>query len=64
MAIHAVQSLDLEFGAVDLVFDNKGVPFVLEVNFPCGLTYDPSGENKIVEQMVEHLIKKSNQCHH
>lgn len=60
LAIQAVQCLDLEFGAVDLVFDNNQIPYVLEVNFPCGLTYDPSGENKIVEHMIEYLIKKSN----
>ena len=64
IAIQAVQCLGLEFGAVDLVFDNNQQPYILEVNFPCGLTFDPSGENKIAEQMIEYLINKSNQCHH
>lgn len=60
IAIQAVQTLGLEFGAVDLVFDKDQVPYVLEVNFPCGLTYDPSGQNEIVEQMVTYLVDKQN----
>jgi hypothetical protein len=59
LAVAAVHMCGLEFGAVDIILDEKDNAYVLEVNFPCGLSFDPSGENFIVEKMVTYLIQKA-----
>ena len=59
LAVNAVQVCGFEFGAVDIILDESYNAFVLEVNFPCGLSFDPSGENTIVEKMVSYLINKA-----
>ena len=59
IAVEATRCSNLHFSAVDMVTDEGGNPFVLEVNFPCGLNFEPSGNNLIVEQMVAFLIEKS-----
>jgi len=52
-SIKAVQSLCLDFGAVDVMVDHDGNPFVLEVNTACGL--EGTTLEKYVEQFRRYL---------
>lgn len=60
IAVQAVQSLGLETGGVDVLFDGEGKPWIAEVNFPndFSTTQEISGVN-IARCMVEHLVKKA-----
>lgn len=53
MAIDAVNSLDLDFGAVDLVIGDDQRPYVLEVNTAPGLVDTDSGEGIGIDAYLE-----------
>ncbi len=62
IAIASVACLDLEFGGVDILFDEIDQrTYISEVNFPCffGNTQALSGID-ISGQIIDYLIKKSN----
>jgi len=60
IGVKAVNVLGLEFGGVDILIDNDGVPYITEVNYPC---YFPSAQETtgvdIAGKMVDFLIAKS-----
>lgn len=61
MAVQAVNSLGLEFGGVDILFDKEsGTPYIAEVNTPCQfeLTQELTGID-IAGIMVDYLVEKS-----
>lgn len=62
IAVKAVHSLGLEFGGVDILFEEEtDRPYISEVNFPC---YFPTTQRltgiDIAGQMVDYLINKAN----
>ena len=61
LAVKAVESVGIEFGGVDVLFDQEtDKAYIAEVNFPCAfpLTQDLTGID-IAGAMVDYLIKKS-----
>lgn len=60
VAVAAVKGMDLEFGGVDIILDEKGTPYVLEANFPCnfGEAQEFTGID-IAGKMVDYLVKKA-----
>lgn len=61
MAVNAVKALNLEFGGVDVLLDERDeTPYIAEVNFPC---YFPTTQRltgiDIAGEMIDHLVKKS-----
>ncbi len=57
IAVKAVQSLGFEFGGVDILFDQKGRPFVAEVNIPCYFTTTQQLTGiDIALAMIKHLF--------
>lgn len=60
VAIAAVNALDLEFGGVDILIDEKNKPHVVEVNFPCFFPRCQMLTGKDISgMMIDYLIKKS-----
>lgn len=60
IAVHAVQSLGLETGGVDLLFDDEGNPHLAEVNFPNDFTTTQRVTGiDIAQEMVKHLMAKA-----
>jgi len=58
-AIKSVLSVGVEFGGVDIIFDDKGNHYLLEMNFPSGFQNIPSICNvEIGDLMIDYLIKK------
>lgn len=59
-AIIATKSMGLEFGGVDVLIDEDGQPYILEINFPFGF---PEAQKvtgiDIAKKMVAHLKEKS-----
>lgn len=60
IAIKAVNSMNYEFGGVDILIDKKSNPYLAEVNFPCYFPRNQltTGVN-VAEMMIDFLIKKS-----
>ncbi len=60
VAIQAVNSLGIEFGGVDLLFDKDGLPYIAEVNSPFDFTVAQTvtGIN-IADKMIDYLINKA-----
>lgn len=60
IAIKAVSVLNLEFGGVDILISEDGIPYIAEVNFPC---YFPRAQEttgiNIAGLMVDYLVAKS-----
>lgn len=60
VAVKAVTALGLEFGGVDVIMDEAGNPYVMEVNFPC---YFPRCQmltgTDISGMMLDYLLAKS-----
>ncbi len=65
IAIKAVNSLGLEFGGVDLLFNEEGLPYIAEVNAPF---YFPIAQRvtgvNITDQMLDYLVKKAKHKNH
>jgi len=61
IAVKGVELRGVEFAGVDILFDKKGKPYVVEVNFPCffGRSQLLTGVD-IAGMMVDYLIFKSN----
>lgn len=60
MAVKAVQTLGLECGGVDLLFDAEGKAYVAEVNFPNDFRFTQEATGiDIAEAMVRHLMQKA-----
>lgn len=60
LAVQATQSLDLEFGGVDLLIDETGAAYIAEVNFPCNFARNQLATDvDISGKMVDYLIAKS-----
>lgn len=60
IAIKSVDCMGLEFGGVDILINEKGNPFVLEVNCPCQFSEPQiATEVDIAGQMVDYLKHKA-----
>lgn len=59
-AIKAVSAIGLDFGGVDILFENENTPYIAEVNFPCYFVRcEKAAGDNIAKQMAEYLISKS-----
>ena len=59
LALSAVQAVGVEFGGVDIVLGATGQPYLLEMNFPCGiLAFDEFGVD-VPGRMVKYLADKA-----
>lgn len=59
ICIEAVQSVNLEMGGVDILFDKDLKPYLLEVNFPTGFQSFKDNPDYVLSKMLDHLIEKS-----
>jgi ribosomal protein S6--L-glutamate ligase len=59
LAVAAVQSVGVELGGVDVMFNSGGECFLLEMNIPCGFATFPKNGIDVPGMMIEHLITKS-----
>lgn len=60
IAIQAVQALGIEFGGVDIIFDENEQPWITEVNFPDDFSYTQKiCEVNVAKYMVEYLVEKA-----
>jgi hypothetical protein len=55
----AVVEIGLELGGVDLLYDKRGMPYLLEVNFPVGFQSFQERSPVIAHAMVSHLVMKA-----
>jgi RimK family alpha-L-glutamate ligase len=64
LAIKAVNSYGLEFGGVDIIFDQETQPYITEINFPCFYARcEILTDTNISEQMISYLQNKSQKSH-
>jgi glutathione synthase/RimK-type ligase-like ATP-grasp enzyme len=60
VAIKAVQAMHLEVGGVDVIIDDRGEHYVMEVNFPFNFARAQNLTGTDVSgMMIDHLIKKT-----
>ena len=59
LCIRALQVANLEFAGVDLIFDDKDVPHLLEVNYPTGFQSFLDDPQPVLSRLVSHLKRKS-----
>lgn len=59
LCVSAARLANLEVGGVDLLYDDEGMAYLLEINYPTGFQSVASGGPAIAEQILDHLIKKA-----
>jgi glutathione synthase/RimK-type ligase-like ATP-grasp enzyme len=59
LCTRALQVANLEFAGVDLIVDDKDVPYLLEVNYPTGFQSFLSDPQPVLSQLVSYLKRKS-----
>ena len=60
LAIKAVSSMGYKFGGVDILIDEDGKPYIVEINFPCNFSRAAKATKiDIAGQLVDCLMKES-----
>lgn len=60
IAVQAVESLELDFGGVDVLIDESGTAYVAEVNFPCNFARNQMNTGTdVAGAIVDFLVNKS-----
>lgn len=55
IALQSIEALQLDFGAVDIILDEDGTPYVLEINCACGM--ENTTENNYTTAILNYELK-------